>query len=138
MDGKVVFESPVANLKGGWLELIKTQYLNCGNALLQEGNGNSEIYHYSFLFLLNMLPGGKKGEKRHRVYDIYKKLQKERFKEAGKNLSNDEKARIRQEIEIEMAGYITDFIDQYIGIQEKLTVDVVAGNYDSEEEEIEE
>ena len=79
MDGKVVFESPVANLKGGWLELIKTQYLNCGNALLQEGNGNSEIYHYSFLFLLNMLPGGKKGEKRHRVYDIYKKLQKERF-----------------------------------------------------------
>ena len=74
MDSKVVFESPVANLKGGWLELVKTQYLNCGNSLLQEDNGGGNKYHYSFLFLLNLLPGEKK---RHKLYDIYIKLQKE-------------------------------------------------------------
>lgn len=122
MDSKVVFESPVANLKGGWLELVKTQYLNCGNSLLQEDNGNSNKYHYSFLFLLNLLPGEKK---RHKLYEIYKKLQEERFKKASKNISNVEKAEIRQEIEIEMVGHITDYIDKYIGIQEKLTVDFV-------------
>ena len=122
MDSKVVFESPVANLKGGWLELVKTQYLNCGNALLQEDNGNTNKYHYSFLFLLNLLPGETK---RHKLYEIYKKLQEDRFKKAGKDISNAEKAEIRQEIEIEMVGYITDYIDKYIGIQEKLTVDFV-------------
>lgn len=122
MDSKVVFESPIANLKGGWLELVKTQYLNCGNSLLQEDNGNSNKYHYSFLFLLNLLPGEKK---RHKLYEIYKKLQKERFKDTDKNISNDERMKIRQEIEIEMVGYITDYVDKYIGIQEKLTVDFV-------------
>ena len=122
MDSKVVFESPVANLKGGWLELVKTQYLNCGNALLQEDNGNSNKYHYSFLFLLNLLPGETK---RHKLYEIYKNLQEERFKNVSKDISNVEKAEIRQEIEIEMVGYITDYIDKYIGIQEKLTVDFV-------------
>lgn len=126
MDSKVVFESPVANLKGGWLELVKTQYLNCGNAILQEGDGNSEKFHYSFLFLLNLLPGGVTGKKRHVVYEIYKKLLKERFKGLeGGDISNKEKARIRQEIELEMVGHITDYIDKYIGIQEKLTVDFV-------------
>lgn len=122
MDSKVVFESPVANLKGGWLELVKTQYLNCGNALLQGDNENNNTYHYSFLFLLNLLPGETK---RHKLYEIYKKLQEERFKNAGKDISNEEKVEIRQEIEIEMVGYITDYIDKYIGIQEKLTVDFV-------------
>ena len=126
MDTKVVFESPVANLKGGWLELVKTQYLNCGNAILQEGDGNSERFHYSFLFLLNLLPGGVTGKKRHKVYEIYKKLLKERFDGLeGGDISNKEKAKIRQEIEIEMVGHITDYIDKYIGIQEKLTVDFV-------------
>ena len=125
MDSKVVFESPVANLKGGWLELVKTQYLNCGNALLQQEDGNTEKFHFSFLFLLNMLPGGKNSKKRHRVYDIYKRLQKERFKTLGDNLTNQQKAKIQQEIEIEMIGHITDYVDQYIGIQEKLTIDFV-------------
>ena len=71
MDSKVVFESPVANLKGGWLELVKTQYLNCGNALLQQEDGNTEKFHFSFLFLLNMLPGGKNSKKFHNVYNAH-------------------------------------------------------------------
>ena len=122
MDSKVVFESPVANLKGGWLELVKTQYLNCGNALLQEDNGNGNKYHFSFLFLLNLLPGETK---RHKLYKIYKKLQEDRFKGVAKDTSNAKKAEMRQEIEIEMVGYITDYVDKYVGIQEKLTVDFV-------------
>ena len=121
MDSKVVFESPVANLKGGWLELVKMQYLNCGNALLQEDNGDANKYHYSFLFLLSLLPGETK---RHKLYEIYEKLKKGRLEGGGK-LSNAEKAEIRQEIEIEMVGHFTDYIDKYIGIQEKLTVDFV-------------
>ena len=105
--------------------MVKTQYLNCGNALLQEDNGNTNKYHYSFLFLLNLLPGETK---RHKLYEIYKKLHEERLKKTRKDtrdISNEEKVEIRQEIEIEMVGYITDYIDKYIGIQEKLTVDFV-------------
>ena len=125
MDSKVVFEAPVANLKGGWLELVKTQYLNCGNAILQEGNGNNNAFHFSFLLLLNLLPGGEGGQKRHRLYELYKKIEAKRIKEVGGNPSDAQKAHIRQEIELEIVGHITDYVDHYIGIQEKLTVDFV-------------
>ena len=139
-DGKVVFEAPLGNLKGGWLELIKTQYINCGNALLQQEDGNADSFHFSFLLLLNMLPGGKKGKKRHQVYEEYKKLLKIRLEEAetevGGVLTNEQKMRVRQEIEMETLGYITDFVDKYIGIQERLTVDMVGfGVVDEIEEE---
>lgn len=134
MDSKVVFEAPVANLKGGWLELIKTQYINCGNAILQEGDGNNNAFHFSFLLLLNLLPGGVKGQKRHRLYELYKKIESKRISEAGGNPSDTEKAHIRQEIELEIMGHITDYVDQYIGIHEKLTVDFVGGIYDENDE----
>ena len=141
-DGKVVFEAPLGNLKGGWLELIKTQYINCGNALLQQEDGNADRFHFSFLFLLNMLPGGKTGKKRHRVYEAYKNLLetrlKEAEKEAGNDLTNEQKSRVRQEIELETLGHITDFVDTYIGIQERLTVDMVGFGVVDEIEEVEE
>ena len=126
-DGKVVFEAPLGNLKGGWLELIKTQYINCGNALLQQEDGNADSFHFSFLLLLNMLPGGRVGKERHQVYEVHKNLLKIRLEEAEKEvggvLTNEQKMRVRQEIELETLGHITDFIDQYIGIRERLVID---------------
>ena len=140
MDSKVVFEAPLAHLKGGWLELIKTQYINCSNAVLQEEDGHAQKFHYSFLLLLNLLPGGNDGKDRHRVYEAYQKRFETRVEEEknenGKNVPNDVLRRIRQEVELEIMGHITDFVDKYIGIHEKLVVDVVGliGEEDIEEE----
>jgi len=124
LDSQVVFETPIANLKGGWLELIKQQYINCGNALLNNPD-NPNTFHFSFLLLLNMLPGGKRGKIRHEIYNEFLALREKRLNEAGTNLSVAERQKILQEVDLEMIGKITDNVDMYIGIHEKLVVDVV-------------
>ena len=134
-DGKVVFEAPLANLKGGWLELIKTQIINCSNAILQQEDGKTEKFHFSFLLLLNLLPGGKDGKKRHRVYDMHTARLKKRLEEGGGNLTNAQQTQIRQESEMQTLGEITDFVDKYIGIQEKLSIDRTVCNMVVNEEE---
>lgn len=125
LDKQVIFETPIANLKGERLELIKQQYDRCGTAVLQYNSNpdaaHSSAAHSSFLLLLNMIPGGKGGKIRHRIYDKYLALHEKRLSEAEsktkERLTHAEKLRILIEVDIEMAGLITDNIDMYIGLQ---------------------
>ena len=135
MDARIVFESPMSNLKGNWLELIKTQLLACSNAVLQSVPQQSETFHYSFLLLLNLIPGGADGKDRHRIYEAYATRLDEREKEE-KNLTNEKKLRIRQETEMEIIGEIVDYVDRFLGIREKLVMDrtVVPVSYAEEQD----
>ena len=126
LDGKVIFESPLSNLKGNWLSLLQTVILNCSNVIVQDG-AESDRFHYSFLLLLNLLPGGKDGKDRHLIFEAHKKILDERMdaaeEEAHGHLAMHDRRRIRQEVELETIGSITDYIDENIGIKEKLVID---------------
>ncbi|MBK5190400.1 MAG: hypothetical protein JJE19_02755 [Methanosarcinales archaeon] len=125
-DAKVVFEAPLSNLKGQWLQLLQTVILNCSNVIVQDG-AESDRFHYSFLLLLNLLPGGKGGKDRHLIFEAHKKILEERMdaaeEEAHGHLAMHDRRRIRQEVELETIGSISDYIDENIGIKEKLIID---------------
>jgi hypothetical protein len=40
-------------------------------------------------------------------------------------LNDADKSRVRMEVELEMIGHLTDYVQKYIGIEEELTIDHV-------------
>lgn len=131
--GTIIFEGAGANLKGGWLELIVQEYQNHSRAIMgMDGNEDGIKAHYTFLKLINTLPQkkGKRGtHSRERLYDAHQRLLAKRLKDATKEtsdvLTDEDKARVRMETELETIGHITDYVQKYIGIEEELTIDHV-------------
>lgn len=135
--GTIIFEGASANLKGGWLELIIRGYINHSNAIMSmESDVDGMKAHYMFLKLINLLPQ-KKGVRgthsRERLYDRYIVLLEKRMAQASQEddeyveLNDAEKSAIRMEVELEMIGHLTDYVQKYIGIEEELTIDHVGG-----------
>jgi len=137
--GTIIFEGASANLKGGWLELIIRGYINHSNAIMSmESDADGMKAHYMFLKLINLLPQ-KKGVRgthsRERLYNRYVTLLQKRMEEASEEdgerieLNDAGIAAIRMEVELEMIGHLTDYVQKYIGIEEELTIDHVGGNW---------
>ena len=137
--GTIIFEGASANLKGGWLELIIRGYINHSNAIMSmESDADGMKAHYMFLKLINLLPQ-KKGVRgthsRERLYDRYVTLLQKRMEEASEEdgerieLNDAGIAAIRMEVELEMIGHLTDYVQKYIGIEEELTIDHVGGSW---------
>lgn len=136
--GTIIFEGASANLKGGWLELIIRGYINHSNAIMgMETEADGMKAHYMFLKLINLLPQ-KKGVRgthsRERLYDRYIELLEKRMGQASQEddefieLNDAEKSAIRMEVELEMIGHMTDYVQKYIGIEEELTIDHVGSD----------
>lgn len=128
--GKITFESPVANMQGGWLGLIINEIERHSQALLQEGDGVFFKAHLVFLKIVHELPQNKREDAdkpRDILYENHKKRLEERYKaeRMDHELTDTEKAQIRAEVEIETLGAVTDYCQRYIGIEEELTVDLV-------------
>ena len=136
--GTMIFEGASANLKGGWLELIIRGYINHSNAIMtMESDADGMKAHYMFLKLINLLPqkkGPRGSHSRERLYDRYVELLSQRMGEASRDednpmeyleLNDADKSRIRMEVELEMVGHLTDYVQKYIGIEEELTIDHV-------------
>lgn len=137
--GTIIFEGASANLKGGWLELIIRGYVNHSNAIMSmETDADGMKAHYMFLKLINLLPQkkGKRGtHSRERLYDRYVVLLGKRMDEASMEdgerieLNDAGIAAIRMEVELEMIGHLTDYVQKYIGIEEELTIDHIGGSW---------
>ena len=137
--GTIIFEGASANLKGGWLELIVQTIKYHSTAIMgMESDADSIKAHYMFLKLINLLPQkkGKRGTRsRERLYDKYVTLLTTRMDEASMEdgerieLNDAGIAAIRMEVELEMIGHLTDYVQKYIGIEEELTIDHVGGSW---------
>ena len=137
--GTIIFEGASANLKGGWLELIIRGYVNHSNAIMSmETDADGMKAHYMFLKLINLLPqkkGARGTHSRERLYDRYVVLLEKRMDEASMEdgerieLNDAGIAAIRMEVELEMIGHLTDYVQKYIGIEEELTIDHIGGSW---------
>lgn len=136
--GTIIFEGASANLKGGWLELVIRGYINHSNAIMaMESDADGMKAHYMFLKLINLLPqkkGSRGTHSREKLYDNYVELLTQRMEEASIDednpkqyieLNDTDKSRVRMEVELEMIGHLTDYVQKYIGIEEELTIDHV-------------
>lgn len=136
--GTIIFEGASANLKGGWLELIIRGLIIHTTAIMgMDSDVDGMKAHYIFLKTINLLPqktGPRATHSREKLYDNYVKLLERRMTEASRDEENPEqylelndadKSRVRMEVELEMIGHLTDYVQKYIGIEEELTIDHV-------------
>lgn len=126
MDAQIIFESPLSNMKGNWLGLMQSQYLNCGQALLQD-NGNSRVaFESSVLFLISLIPNKERRDEilQYREDEIEAAIKKAK-KENNETFSNSDKNDITHRINIKIGGLVSDYVDTFLGIHQKLTYDVI-------------